>query len=139
MEEEYSTEMSQSSDVKIQKQKTERKEEVKTIQKKEKKEVTKKKESVAAVEEEKKKEESKVPGIKEPAKKPTVPAIEIIKEKTPEPGAVGLRRGSKPGEGGSRRGSLVPEGAGERRASLIIADETGRLRPGEMAADKKRR
>ena len=60
-----------------------------------------------------------MPEIKEP-KRPSIPVIEIDKEKTPEP--VG-KRGSIAEKSGSRRGSLIPEGAGDRRPSLIIADE----------------
>ncbi|RZF42380.1 hypothetical protein LSTR_LSTR004188 [Laodelphax striatellus] len=79
---------------------------------------------------------TKVPEIKAP----DVPTIDVIREKTP----TGDSRKSSlvPGSGtSSRRGSLIPppeEGRG-RRPSLIISDEAGKLRPGEVFDPKRRR
>nr|CAD7193696.1 unnamed protein product [Timema douglasi] len=78
----------------------------------------------------------KVPEIKAPEIE--APKIEVSREKSP---AADTRKGSlAPGSGPpSRRGSLIPPADQERRPSLIISDEVGKLRPGEVFDQKRRR
>lgn len=64
-----------------------------------------------------------MPEIKAPAATPTMPKIEVIREKTPEPRKTSLA----PGPPLSRRGSLIPPEEGGRRPSLIISDEVRKL------------